>query len=106
MTEDVTPRNIEVNRHSDHKVTRVVSSFLLGFKHQIKYERWGNFAGEVYIELDGKEIFRESLISTSFGKINKTFVIEGMPIGQIRITGLGLVMSVKVLISGVDVLST
>lgn len=104
-SKDLTPTNIRMDKKQSLKHTRIVSKFMLGFEHEMGYERNERvFSGELVITLDGRELIRESLLSVALGNYRRHFDIEGETIGLIKITGLGVALLVKVSINGVDVL--
>jgi len=106
-SKDLIPTNIIVNKKQGLKHTRAVSKFMLGFEHEIAYERNERvFSGVLVITLDGREeLVRESLLSLIVGNYTKHFSIEKEPIGLIKITGIGVGLLVKVFINGVEVLN-
>ena len=105
-SKSLTPTNIRVDRKQSLTHTRIVSTFTLGFEHEITYERHDRvIGGDIIIKLDGQELVRDTLYSLAIGDYKKHFDIEGEPIGLIRITGFGIFF-VRVYINGVPVFRT
>jgi hypothetical protein len=103
---ELTPTNIRINKKKNLMHTRIVSTFMLGFEHELTYERQDRFiGGDIIITLDGREeLVRESMFSLGLGSFQKHFNIEGESIGHVKILGIGLGLLVKVSVNGVSIL--
>jgi len=103
---ELIPTNIRISKKKNLLHTRIVSTFMLGFEHELTYERHDRLiGGDIIITLDGREeLIRESMFSLALGSFQKHFNVEGETIGHIKILGIGLGLLVKVSVNGVNVM--